>query len=154
MGVILVSWLETGQWLQSWREGNFANRLWGPHTKGRGAFIPCAARLLANRKAAVGSEQPMLSTQQVTELPQGTGTLDTVSWPRQRWHPAAVGSRGWFSLFGHKSQQGSLAVILTAFCIALGLSRHEGSQQGCEDCITPCYMCKLCAWKQRDNPKF
>ena len=34
----------------------------------------------------MGSEQLLRSTPQGTELPQGTGALGTMSWPRQHWH--------------------------------------------------------------------
>lgn len=50
--------------------------------------------------------------------------------PRQCRHPGSCRGSGWFSLLGHRSQQGSLAGILTAFCIALLSANAEGPKQG------------------------
>lgn len=77
MGLILVSWLETGQWVQSWREAKFAKTgCDGPTLRGKGLtqFWAC----WASKKALMASEQPPWSTQQVSELPQGTGAPGTV----------------------------------------------------------------------------
>lgn len=59
----------------------------GPTLRGKGLSYLVPRGCWASRKALMGSEQSLRSTQQVTELPQGTGALGTVSWPRQHWHP-------------------------------------------------------------------
>lgn len=145
MGVLFISWL--GWWVPSWREGKFANRQVV-------VAAPCAAELWTSRKFLMDFKSPpgapcrSLSCWRAQRLwapwpdPGSTGTL------------AAGESRGWLSLFGHKSQQGILVGILRAFFTAPVLSRHKESQLGCKDCWTPRYMYKLYAWKQRDNPKF
>lgn len=65
------------------------NRLWWPHAEGKRAFIPCAVRLLGQQERPDGLRAALQSTQQVTELLQGTGPLGTVSRPRQHWHPGS-----------------------------------------------------------------
>lgn len=68
------------------------DRLWWPRVEGKRAYTLWAC--WASKKALMASEQPPWSTQQVSELPQGTGALGTVPWPGQHWHPGSCSVSG------------------------------------------------------------
>lgn len=123
-----------------------------PHVEGKRAFIPWAC--WASRKALMGSVQPPQSTQQITELPQGTGALGTVSRPRQHWHPGSSRVLGVVLPLWAQMPAGEPGRDFNSLFVLLWLSSDtRGPNKGVKT-VELHVICTNCAWKQRDNWKF